>query len=385
LTSDSNTVAQRGSEDARSRDSIRFPYRPDYRQRPGKVLDEILNKREMSARELARRCGRSAKLIVEIISGKAPIEPETALQFEKVLGVDASVWLSIESAYRLHRAKANEEQSLANHIGWAKRFHLEELYRLGVLEKLSDPAATVKQLLQFFGAGSVEACQLRFKELADGAYRHSPSFVSSEESLLVWLRLGEQKAEEIACHEYDRSGFMEVLREIRELSVRSPEKFLPKIETLCAGAGVAFVIQRPIGKIALSGVSRWLTPRKALIQQTLRHKKNDHFWFTFFHEAAHLLLHSRKSVFIEGEGDERTGKREEEQEADDWSSNFLIPTKAMEQFILEGCFSEQDILNFAMEQRIAPGVIVGQLQKRQAINWASKLNHLKEAVDFPDE
>jgi Zn-dependent peptidase ImmA (M78 family) len=133
----------------------------------------------------------------------------------------------------------------------------------------------------------------------------------------------------------------------------------------------------------LSGVSRWLTPRKALIQQTLRHKRNDHFWFTFHHEAAHLLLHSRKSMFIDG--DVGNGKKEEEREADDWSRHFLIPQKAMESFILEGCLSEQDILKFADEQGIAPGIVVGQLQNRGEVKWSSKLNHLKEAIEFPEE
>ena len=58
----------------------------------------------MSHAEFARRCGRSPKLISELISGKAPLEPEAAPQFEKVLGVDASIWLGIESEYKLHRA-----------------------------------------------------------------------------------------------------------------------------------------------------------------------------------------------------------------------------------------------------------------------------------------
>ena len=80
-------------------------YNPDYAVPPGWVLEERLDVQGMSHAEFARRCGRSPKLISEIISGKAPLEPETALQFEKVLGVDASIWLGIESEYKLHRAR----------------------------------------------------------------------------------------------------------------------------------------------------------------------------------------------------------------------------------------------------------------------------------------
>ena len=60
-------------------------YRPDYAVPPGWVLEEHLEAHGISHAEFARRCGRSPKLISEVIAGKAPLEPETALQFEKVL------------------------------------------------------------------------------------------------------------------------------------------------------------------------------------------------------------------------------------------------------------------------------------------------------------
>ena len=79
-------------------------YRPDYAVPSGSILEERLAAHGISHAEFARRCGRSAKLISEIIAGKAPLEPATALQFEKVLGVDAGIWLGIEKDYQLHRA-----------------------------------------------------------------------------------------------------------------------------------------------------------------------------------------------------------------------------------------------------------------------------------------
>ena len=80
-------------------------YRPDYAVPPGWVLAERLDVQGVGRAEFARRCGRSPKLISEIISGKAPLDPETALKFEKMLGVDASIWLGIESEYRLQLAR----------------------------------------------------------------------------------------------------------------------------------------------------------------------------------------------------------------------------------------------------------------------------------------
>ena len=81
-------------------------YKPDYAVPPGWVLAEYLETRGISQAEFARRCGCSLKLISDIIAGVAPVSLKTALQFEKVLGLKATVWLGIESEYRLHQEQA---------------------------------------------------------------------------------------------------------------------------------------------------------------------------------------------------------------------------------------------------------------------------------------
>ena len=83
-------------------------YRPDYAVPPGWVLEERLEAQGISQAEFARQCGCSQTLISEIISGKAPLEPATALQFERVLGVDANLWLGIEADYRRQLKKKEQ-------------------------------------------------------------------------------------------------------------------------------------------------------------------------------------------------------------------------------------------------------------------------------------
>ncbi len=89
-------------------------YRPDYAPAPGVLLREYLETQGLSQAEFARRCGRSPKLISEILSAKAPILPRTALAFERVLGLDASIWLGLENDYRLHLAR-QDEQAVQQH------------------------------------------------------------------------------------------------------------------------------------------------------------------------------------------------------------------------------------------------------------------------------
>ena len=126
-------------------------YQPDYAVPPGWILEERLDVYGISQAEFARRCGRSPKLISEIISGKASLEPATALQFEKVLGVDASLWLGIETDYQLYQAKKTEANES---MTWLDKFPVKELVKRGILPKRKSEVETAARLLSFLGVGS---------------------------------------------------------------------------------------------------------------------------------------------------------------------------------------------------------------------------------------
>ena len=83
-------------------------FRPDYAVPPGWVLEEHLEVHGISPTEFARKCGFPPQLISDIIAGTAPVDAETALQFEKELGLAASIWLGIEKNYRLHQMQVAE-------------------------------------------------------------------------------------------------------------------------------------------------------------------------------------------------------------------------------------------------------------------------------------
>lgn len=347
-------------------------FKPDYAVPPGWILEERLGVQSMSQAEFARRCGRSAKLISEIIAGKAPLEPETAIQFEKVLGVDAQLWLSLESEYQLYQAREADAEKSRSAIAWSKGFPIGELVKRGYFARPSSPTDAVSKLLVFFGVGSHDAWSGQYG-IERAAYRHSPKFSSDEAALATWLRLGELNAERQDCGEYSEVHFKKVLKQIRSLTREPVERSIPEARKLCNEAGVAFALIRPLPKTALSGAAWWLSPRKAVIQLSARHKSDDHLWFSFFHEAAHILLHSKKNVFVDGSI--RDGS-DEEKEADAWASNALISEKIWREFVATGPRSERAVLEFADSQGVSPGIVVGMLQHARVIPW-SYLNGLK--------
>ena len=78
---------------------------PDVAIPPGEYLAEEIGAREITQKELARRMGRPANAINEIINGKKAITAETALQLEEVMPeIAARFWLNLESDYQLTKA-----------------------------------------------------------------------------------------------------------------------------------------------------------------------------------------------------------------------------------------------------------------------------------------
>ena len=351
------------------------PYRPDYAVPPGSVLEEHLEVRGMSQAELARRCGRSAKLISEILAGKASVEPETALQFERVLGVDANVWLGIEADYQLHRARESRTQETL----WARSFPLKELAKRGGMRKSLSESETLSELLAFFGVGSVGAWRMKYDAMPV-AFRHSPSFKSNEAALATWLRLGEIEAERQECVDYNAARFKRALTEIRSLTRTPVPEALAKAQNLCNEAGVVLALIEPLPRTALSGAAWWLTPRKAVVVLTARHKSDDHLWFSLFHEAAHVLLHGKKTVFVET--DTKGEDSQTELEADRWARDFLVPRAQWERLLATAIRNPDSVRRFAEEQGIAPGIVVGRLQHEGHLPWGTPLNRLKVRLEW---
>ena len=357
-----------------------YSYRPDYAVPPGWVLDEHLKSQSLSPAEFARRCGRSAKLISEIIAGKAPVEPKTALQFEKVLGLDANIWLGMEARYRLHLAREAEAKETRSAAVWAKTFPVKELVKRGKIEKPGSETDAVPKLLAFFGVGSVQVWHGRYEQM-NVAYRHSRSFKSDRAALTAWLRLGEIEAEQQECADYNAARFKRALKEIRALTRAPVTSGLEKAQQLCNEAGVALAPIEPFRGTALSGAAWWLNRRKAVIALSARHKTDDHLWFSLFHESAHILLHSKKAVFIDGT--QAGGKVADiETQADQWASDFFVSPSQWERFRVFDSYSESYIGQFAEEQGIAPGIVVGRLQHEGRLSWGTRLNKLKVRLEW---
>lgn len=111
-----------------------------------------------------------------------------------------------------------------------------------------------------------------------------------------------------------------------------------------------------------------------MIQLSLKYRSDDQLWFTFFHEAGHILLHSKKLVYLNCG---KVGDEEDEREADQFAQDMLIPPGVTNRLAyLRG---KAQIRQFAKSTNIAPGIVVGRLQREKLIPQ-SHCNDLKRKL-----
>ena len=355
-------------------------YKPDYAVIPGNVLAYELELRSMAQQELAKRTGLTPKHIVSLVKGKSAITSETAIKLERALGMPADYWLTLESQYQETQARIAEEAQLEQGLEWLKKIPVNPMAKFGWINKCKDKKAQLIEVLRFFGIASVKQWDNIWPSLKV-AYRQHNAHEVYPEAVSAWLRQGELEASAIHCEPYDKSNFRSALDKIRSLTTELPEIFVPEVQKICAAAGVTVIFIPALPKTCISGATRWLNPNKAVIQLSLRYKSDDHLWFTFFHEAGHILLHGKKELFLEGTNGLDI---EKENEANNFAENELLPKKQLKAFIANAMFSKKAILEFSKETGISSGIVVGNLQHKGLLR-RNQCNELKRRFKWEEE
>src|SRR5262249_30908936 len=152
-------------------------------------------------------------------------------------------------------------------------------------------------------------------------------------AVAAWLRQGEVLASEINCDRWNPKEFRKQLDAIRSLTRESdPKTFMPILTNLCASCGVALIRLRAPKGCKASGAAKFLPTGNPMILLSGRYRRDDHFWFTFYHEAGHLMLHRERLFFIDNPPDDDVTSQEES-EANEFAEKLLIPAEYHDEFL----------------------------------------------------
>ncbi len=337
-------------------------YEPDTAIPPGATVKEMLESLCMTQEDLAERMGKRPNQINEIISGKRPVSVETAIAFERVLGLPADFWINLENNYRLTLARLKQAKRMQQDIEWMNSMiPVRELIKRNVVPQIRDGEKRLLAVLSFFGVSSVENWKSYWQSpiVKAAAFRRSNKQIEHVGRMAAWLRFGELEVQGRVCGNFNKREFKAALHDIRRATTKDPKGFLPMLESL-ADCGVLVSMVKEIPGAGISGATRWTGKNKAHIQLSSLYKTDDQFWFTFFHEAGHILLHGKNEIFLEGIVDLPSSVKAKEDDADRFAADFLIPPS--ESGKLPGIRNKASAVEFAEYLGIAPGIVVGRLQ-----------------------
>jgi len=299
---------------------------PDWSVHPGVILRGVLEERGIRQSELAERTGLTAKHINQIVSGSIGISTDVAVLLERALDAEAGFWMRVEADYQAHISREKAKAQLQEFSQWAMKFDSETLQRHKVTNADDDPSTRADKLLRFFGVATTEAFEQTWLQ-PRVSFRRSQAFPVTEQNTALWLRLVERNAQNLG------------LPPLRDAALRKTTRTLPAMTTLTipdgftaaraalAEAGVALTFVREIPRTRVCGATWWLAADRPVIGLTARGRKPDIFWFNLLHEVAHILLHPRRTTFLDLDT-EKTVSDPAEQQADALAEQTLLPDQS---------------------------------------------------------
>lgn len=336
-------------------------YYPDVIFHPATTLKEKLAEMGMSIKEFALRTGKPEQTVIAVLKEDSSITPEMAVLFEKVTQIPASFWINKQARYNEYIARKKNIKAIIEAEGWAEEFPYLEMAKLNWVPTTRESGKKTVNLLNYFGVASHHAWEKLYleEELKVAAYTslkqsHQPHAISA------WLRQGELQAKQIKTPEFDVKELRRSIPAMRFLMKEQPKDFFQQLQTLCLKAGVILLFTPRLPKVPLSGSTRWIN-NTPLIQLTARYKRNDNFWFTFFHELGHIILHGKKYISLESINFAAVDPDKEE-EAHQFAVLHTFSMEQEKELLQNYTITEQDIIDYAKKFNTHPAMIIGRLQ-----------------------
>jgi Zn-dependent peptidase ImmA (M78 family) len=298
-------------------------------------------------------------MIHHLTTGHTFLTVQTAMELQTVLGIDAMVLIKQEMHFRARSTEEEQTELFAECKKWLLHQPSDELRRLGYLKSQRFGIKMINECLAFYGVVSPLEWEAAYvNKFAAPRFRKNKHHQGPLASLAAWIRIAELTQQKLKLPPYNREAFRASLRQIQSIAHEHQKDFAARIADLCRIAGVAVIYSAGHSKVPVSGAARWFGGRP-LIQITDGCKTYDHFWFTFFHAAGHILLHSTKDFFLE-ECPYQDDDRKKETEANEFAARRLVSKPLFKS--LSHPVTVEQIELLANRYEMDPGIVTATLQ-----------------------
>lgn len=290
--------------------------------------------------------------VSEVLAGKRPLTLAMARELHKGLGIPAEVLLE------------GAQTTIPEQID-TKLYPVREMHKLGWFEDYSKQAwADVKahreeMLHQFFGNFRAK------KAVAFNRAGFKPDAALDDFALEAWRCRIVSEAKKQDLPEYHPEDISDEF--VSSLVKMSQFSQGPKMAVqLLNERGIAVVFASHLPRTYLDGAALLGFKDRPIIGMTLRHDREDNFWFTLLHELGHVRKHLGKvgeAFFDDTESGDSTAF---EKEANEFALENLIPSDEWE--AVSRLTRAAEIRKEAKRLAIHPSIIAGRL-RREAHDW----------------
>ena len=288
--------------------------------------------------------------------GLAAIDDDLANGLAEVVGGTSAFWRKRQATYERCLSKAADTVSAETAKTWLKNIPLSGMISSGWIEQPSQRSLCLRSCLAYFGVTDPDDWHRRYAQVAaDVAFRTSPTFKSSLRPLSAWLRQAEIEATMMPCAKWNKDALEASLPQTPEIdssprAIEVPSQSQSHLRRVRCRRGGAASFRRDAGQAAPPG---FLRPDRAMLALSFRYLSEDHFWFTFFHEIGHLLLHQGDGTFVDIDTSVTDVR---EREANNFATLTLIPAaKQRDLEYLSG--RKMAVIRFAASIGTSPGVV----------------------------
>lgn len=336
---------------------------------PGSKIREELLSRGMLQKEFAVRMGITEKHLSKLINGEVLLTANIASRLATVLGIKASVWSALESAYRESLLQKQSENDLEKDVELAQCFPYAEMAKLGWVPETRSTKERIRNLRNFFEV--IELSLLENWQLTGFAGKALSVRDEGDLTLMAWMQAARKKARETASQPLNLKALGELLPQIPKWTTERMNGCLPRLEKELAQTGLILVFLPRLRGLSIQAAA--IPSGNRIVIALTEKRMDDHeFWFRLFHELGHVVL---------GHVWQEEGTTEQdERDANVWARNSVIPRKEFDAFKHVGKYTEQSICDYAAKLGIAPGILVGRLQYEGLIG-GGVLNRLKREFD----
>ena len=309
----------------------------------------------LTQKDMVPYIGTKSK-VSEVLNGKRPLTLAMMRSLYKNLGLSAEVLLKEPGA-----GFPEEMQDLE----W-QRFPVVEMAKRCWLPKVDDIKEKAEELVRGFiaQAGGLKMIPTACFRKSKGARYNSKM---DPYALSAWcIRVLALSRNNLLKSKYVKGSVkLNTLQEIARLSYFENGPLLAK--EYLEKQGIHLIVVPHLPKTYLDGAAMLMPDGTPVIGLTLRYDRIDNFWFCLLHELSHIAKHLSASerIIIDDLDLRRHDAAPEdkiEKEADEMTSDGLIPRKVWEKNLIEGRVTAAKVYTLAEKLKVHPAIIAGRVR-----------------------